>query len=182
VTRKSSEIVTTYKQPEPDKPRPIVESVTIPLLISLVTGLLLTGFAVLGVSVIWEVWWPWTWAAFMFLGVTLGTWILQNWDVLLWEAEERSGVDLDRDGVIGDPSQRYVLVNAAPPDEVDRPVDRAHRRMCQFVRDAEQRARRPVTWRKRVIHAMKSRCSESYLSVVSGPCGAILPISGTAGG
>ena len=136
MTRKASEI--TFKQPDPLPPRPIVESVWIPLLISLVTGLLLTGFAVLGVQVLWETWWPWTWAAFMFAGVSLGVWILQNWDVLLWEAEERVGVDLDRDGVIGDPNQRYVLVNAAPPEEVERPVDRAHRRMCQFVRDAEQ--------------------------------------------
>jgi len=133
--RKQSEIV--VRQPEPEKPRPVVESIIIPLLISLVTGLLLTGFTVLGVQVVWHVWWPWTWAAFMFAGVTLGTWILQNWHVVLWEAEEKTGVDLDRDGIIGDPSQRYVLVNAAPPEEqMEHSVDRAHKRFCQFVQDA----------------------------------------------
>jgi len=134
MARKRNEIV--VRQPAPERPRPVTESVWIPFLIAMISGALVTLCVVLG----WQIWrdaWPtWQVAGLGWCLVTLGVWILQNWHVVLWEAEARTGVDLDRDGHIGDPGGRYVLVNSAPPQEIEQPVDRAHKRLCQFVEAA----------------------------------------------
>ena len=132
--RKRSEVV--FRTPPPERPRPIQEGVIIPLLIAMISGALVTLCVVLGWQVLRDAWPTWQVAGLGWCLVTLGVWILQNWHVILWQAEETLSRDLDKDGVIGSPENRYVLVNSAPPEEIEHPTDRAQKRLCQFVEAA----------------------------------------------
>jgi len=129
-------IETRYQPPEPERPRPVTEYVWIPALRALVSGALVTSVIVLAYQVFMGIWLAWTVGAFLWALVTSVIWALSTWRGLLWGLERATGQDLDRDGAIGDPGGRYVLVNAAPPGEVEQPVDRAHKRLCQFVEAA----------------------------------------------
>ena len=120
-------------------PRPagaVTEGVIIPGLRAVVSGGLVCSVLVFGVQVFKGVWLSWTAAALCWAVAGLVIWGLSTWRDLLWFLERATQTDLDSDGYVGDPENRYVLVNAAPPQEIEQPVDRAHKRLCQFVEAA----------------------------------------------
>jgi len=134
---KASEI--TFKQPEPQKPRPVVESVTIPFLKAVASGALVVATLMFGVNKWRGVWLDFPTAGLTWALVSLVVWALSTWRDLFWWLEKATKKDLDSDGYVGDPAGGYVLVNAAPPSEQkEQSVDRAHKRLCQFVQDADQ--------------------------------------------
>ena len=131
--RKRSEVI--FRQPTPEPKRPVTEAVVVPFLRAVGSGVLVALLAVMVQAwLVGLIDWPLTgviWAL-----VTLVIWGLSTWRGLLYRIEKATGQDFDSDGVIGDPRPRYVLVNAAPPEEREHPVDRAQKRMCQFVEAA----------------------------------------------
>lgn len=134
--RKRSEVI--FRQPEPERPKPVTESVVIPGLRALVSGVLVMSVLVFGVQVWRGVWLDFPTVGLVWALVTLAIWGLSTWgDLLTWGIEEALDRDISGDGVIGEPDRRYVLVNAAPPAETEPPVERAHKRLCQFVAAAD---------------------------------------------
>ena len=132
--RKRSEVI--FRQPEPERKRPVTEGVVIPGLRAVISGILITAVIVLAFQEVGGAWLSWTAAALCWAVVALVIWGLSTWRDLLWFLERATQTDLDSDGYVGDPENRYVLVNAAPPQEIEQPVDRAHKRLCQFVEAA----------------------------------------------
>lgn len=139
-SRRMQDII--YKPEPPRAAGPsslIVEDAVVPLLQAFISGVLLTAVIVLAVQVFGDVWLTWPVVGLLLAGVTSVAWLFVAWR-LLWRIEEATGIDLDRDGVVGDPARAgVVLVNAGPGRVVTppNPTEVLHKRMVEFAEAAE---------------------------------------------
>ena len=130
--RKRSEVI--FRQPEPERKRPVTEGVVIPGLRAIVSGVLVTLVILFG----WQVW-RGAWLDLPTAGlicalVSLVIWGLSTWGGLLtWRIEDALDRDISGDGVVGNPD-RLILVNARP--QVD-PRERKRLQFEDFVKGCE---------------------------------------------
>lgn len=151
--RKQSEVI--FRQPEPKKPKPITESVIIPALIALISGMFVTAVLVFGVRELRGVWLDWSTVGLSWTVVSLVVWALSTWRDLLWFLEKATGQDIDKDGSVGRPGEeRLILVRPRGSEQTPQESKQRKRasfeefvRGCQFDNTLEKWE--PILGRKR---------------------------------
>jgi hypothetical protein len=123
----------------PARAADLIADLAVPLCQSLVTGALLGGLAVFVLGELapdWEVNRFKIWAG-LALGICAVTWGILLWDTraLLRTAETLTGLDLNRDGVIGKPRERIVIANVGQAQQEAEARANVQRRseFAQFV-------------------------------------------------
>ena len=124
--RKQSEVI--FRPPAPERPRPVTESVLVPLLRALVSGVLVTAVLVFAVQVWGGRWLSWPVVGLVVCCVCVTIWGLSTWKGLLHRFETATSRDWDGDGVIGEDPDRLILVRQRQPE-----ASQASEKRAQFA-------------------------------------------------
>jgi hypothetical protein len=137
---------------QPARSPDLVGDLVVPVGQSVVTGgLLAGGVVVLAALAGWDGEWWRLWAGVAVV-VASGAWVLLLMDTrsLLRKLETWTGVDLDRDGQVGEPAERLVFVDRQKAKAEAAEARRADEwgQFLRFVRELEHRGTALAAWEK----------------------------------